>query len=214
MVTKQARHERASRILAMTRVGSRLRTEDELFIRELILSHPDAEQKVGIGVMAVRVMATRWGGKAFVIVRRDGSRTDFSFRKCLNAPTHWALVSSAAREEIARDVVAFKAKTFLSLADEDGRILCPVTGKRVSFHESHVDHEDPPAFRAILLEFLDTRCITAEDVAIEQGGDLNLVTRMADRAMAEDWRGYHRDRARLRIIDADANIRLGSQVRG
>ncbi|KAI5060882.1 hypothetical protein GOP47_0023387 [Adiantum capillus-veneris] len=65
--------------------GDKLKPEDEKFILEkIIVHHPDKEAKLGCGVD--HVMIDSHGEhqvSCFWVVQKDGSRTDFSYWKCL-----------------------------------------------------------------------------------------------------------------------------------
>ncbi|MCS3444985.1 DCL family protein [Bradyrhizobium elkanii] len=59
--------------------------EDALFLSELLKRHPDAAAKIGNGIHHFEVMrASEFNTKCFAIVRRDGSRIDFSYKVCVN----------------------------------------------------------------------------------------------------------------------------------
>ncbi|KAH9301252.1 hypothetical protein KI387_012835, partial [Taxus chinensis] len=66
--------------------GDRLRPEDEREVLEKVfIHHPDAEAKMGCGVDFIMVdNHTEFSlTRCFYIVRKDGTRTDFSYFKCL-----------------------------------------------------------------------------------------------------------------------------------
>lgn len=58
---------------------------DEAFLRDLISIHPEAEQKIGCGIAGFTTQVDPiWRTtRHFVIIRTDGSMTDFSFHTCI-----------------------------------------------------------------------------------------------------------------------------------
>lgn len=58
---------------------------DAAYLAELIKRHPEASEKIGPGVHHFEVMHADFGTKCFRIVRRNGTRVDFSYPTCVNA---------------------------------------------------------------------------------------------------------------------------------
>ena len=56
---------------------------DHAFLLELLSKHPHAAEKIGVGVEYFTVGKAKGGTQCFYITRVDGSRSDFSFMKCL-----------------------------------------------------------------------------------------------------------------------------------
>jgi len=59
---------------------------DAQFLTELLKRHPDADDKIGNGVHHFEVMRADFNTKCFAVVRRDGSRVDFSYIVCIRSP--------------------------------------------------------------------------------------------------------------------------------
>lgn len=57
--------------------------DDHAFLLELLKKHPKAAEKIGAGVKHFAVEKAKGGTQCFYITRVDGSRSDFSFIKCL-----------------------------------------------------------------------------------------------------------------------------------
>jgi hypothetical protein len=57
--------------------------DDHAFLLELLKKHPHAAEKVGAGVKHFTVENAKGGTRCFYVTRVDGSRSDFSFMKCL-----------------------------------------------------------------------------------------------------------------------------------
>eukprot|EP01018_Ginkgo_biloba_P002441 Gb_38368 [translate_table: standard] len=66
--------------------GQRLRPEDEREVLEkIVLHHPEVEAKMGCGIDFIMIdnHSKYTSTRCFYIVRKDGTRTDFSYLKCL-----------------------------------------------------------------------------------------------------------------------------------
>ena len=108
---------------------------DQEFLLDLLALHPEADQKVGVGVdhFDVRQNGTTVG---FWVVRSDQTETDFSFISCLRAPTHEEQVRAAMREAVRDQKFFFRDAEFSA-----GAVHCPVTGEALTPETSHVHHE-------------------------------------------------------------------------
>ncbi len=201
---------RARRILHTTPPGKALEPGDFQFMIELLLRHPRAEEKFGVGVRAIRIEPDGiWGGVMFVAERLDGSVTDFSYRKCLRAPTRRGEVSAACRHAVAADVIVFKREYFARHADDAGQVACPLTGRLLGWLEAHVDHAPPWPFRRIVESFFRSLPISLDEVRIVEGGLGGVPRRLADTELIERFRRFHSRVAVLRMIAATENLRIG-----
>lgn len=64
--------------------GRRLPQKKEEFIREILKAHPKYSQKVGIGIDHITVAPhSKYGSYCFHVVHPDGTKTDFSYNKCV-----------------------------------------------------------------------------------------------------------------------------------
>lgn len=208
--TKHDVVSRARRILHSTPPGKALEPGDFQFMLELLLRHPRAEEKIGVGVRAIRIEPDGiWGGVMFVAERLDGSVTDFSYRKCLRAPTRYGEVSAACRQAVAEDVIAFKREYFARHADEAGQVTCPLTGKLLGWLEAHVDHAPPWPFRRIVESFFGSLPLSLDEVRIVEGGLGESPRRLADTEVSALFRDFHSRVAVLRVIAATENQRIG-----
>jgi hypothetical protein len=58
---------------------------DAQFLTELLKRHPDSSDRVGNGIHHFEVMRADFNTKCFAVVRRDGSRIDFSYKVCVTS---------------------------------------------------------------------------------------------------------------------------------
>jgi hypothetical protein len=65
----------------------------------------------------------------------------------------------------------------------------------------HVDHEIP--FKKLFDDFLEEQLLCYEDVEIQ---DLGLDSQFADRELAQAWKQYHQDKAKLRLTHSQCNL--------
>ena len=56
---------------------------DHTFLCALGFRHPNAAEKIGVGIRHFTVEHAKGGTLCFYLTRLDGSHTDFSFLKCL-----------------------------------------------------------------------------------------------------------------------------------
>lgn len=88
--TKKALIERVRKILYAYPERGVLTTNDQRFMADLLMHHPDANQKIGGGIarMWVQTNPVYTNTRNFWLERVDGSSTDFSFMECLSETTH------------------------------------------------------------------------------------------------------------------------------
>ena len=53
---------------------------------DLLETHPNVIEKVGVGIESIRIVKLKYSTKAFELVRLDGSTEYFSYTKRINAP--------------------------------------------------------------------------------------------------------------------------------
>jgi hypothetical protein len=196
-------------ILARTQIGSELAPADRGFMLSLLQRHPSASRKIGPGIRAIRVdLNTHWAPqKAFVLVRIDGSETDFSYYSCIYPSAHDAKFCEACRQAVVADVLAFKKRFFETAADEFNEVACAVTGERVSWNDAHVDHAPPWTFKTIVNAFVGEQGIDVAAVPLAGDGDNEWQSTFADPAMSDRFRHFHNERARLRLVTRTVNLR-------
>ena len=196
-------------VLSSSSVGAFCPEESMRNMIELINRHPDAEMKIGCGIESfqVRENPVFKNQKAFYLIRKDGSETDFSFRMCVsgNRSTPWANFCIAARNSISSQIVIFKTAAFLGLDS----VRCQITGEVVEWNTCHIDHVAP--FSDLLQEFIRQQGI---DVSVEHttgGEDGSVVRLFIDADLDKRWREFHRQNAVLRVTTIKANLARNRQ---
>lgn len=64
-------------------VGDKVSADDAVVLRTALALHPDAEAKIGSGILHFSVRSADFGTKCFWLSRTDGTTEKFSFRSCI-----------------------------------------------------------------------------------------------------------------------------------
>lgn len=181
--------------------------DDDRFLRDLIAGHPHADEKIGCGIerFTVRADVVWRSSRHFVIIRTDGTETDFSFHTCLDGESIQATVRGAMRHAVRGQVLAFKHEVISGPCPS-----CPISGVALTADNSHVDHEYPATFSALADQWRTEQMLEWKMIVIGPSKDNQLVREMADPGQIESWKGFHRDNARLRLLSAAANLALSN----
>ena len=176
-----------------------LSAEDFDFMLTLLLSHENSTEKIGPGVKRMWLQSTRYGNKCFWLERLDGTKTDFSYYKCLTASNDHSDYLKACRKAIEPLVIGVRDSVF---GDRD-KICCPILGIQITRHESHVDHY-PHQFIDLAKEFF-----ISQNKKIEvDHGDGRIGVIFKDKDMEKSWVEFHEKHASLRVISEKANLQL------
>lgn len=198
------------KIIGRYPVGTALNDADSAFMLDLLQRHPEAKQKIGSGVVSIFIAENPvYPGeraRGFWLRRRDGSKTDFSYRECIRPATPEKKALSALRAAIEPDTIAFKQAVFDR--SPDGLVRCPDTGEWLTFTTSHVDHKAPKTFDKLARQFLQAFGLSFADVAVVPSSDGKIGDRMADETLRSLWVRYHNENAILEIVSAKANLSL------
>src|SRR5262249_483766 len=144
--------------------GATISGADDRALRRLIEQHPDYDQKRGCGIACFTVTDdTAFGSRCFVLVRADGSRSDFSYRDCISPKSAPATLLAGMRLEVADDIQAAKVKHFENHGDELGRIKSAVSDVLITIEDAHADHAVPRTFNELAVLFLAARGIDPDN---------------------------------------------------
>lgn len=181
---------------------TRLEGEDAAIMGDLLLRHPSADMKIGCGVRAIWIRRNGTFGNGFYVERRDNTWIDFSYRQCLRPFTQASKAKFAFRRAIDDQVLIVKQAAFY----DSETIICPVTNEAITWDAAHVDHEPPRTFAALLTEYCIDRSINLDDLELFE--PRSGIGKLLPPAIEQDWAAWHEERARLRVISAEANIKL------
>lgn len=164
--------------------------------------HHGGQEKIGVGVSWIELRESPWGNRELWLVRTDGEPIDFTWFKCMDGESpvrHYE--HEALREAIRPQISAFRRRAFSSR-----NVVCAITGASlVNDPSTHIDHHRP-LFRDLADEFID-----------EEGGqgsihfgeptDTSSAASMTDSDQSLRWQKFHADRAVLRAVTKQANLR-------
>jgi hypothetical protein len=184
--------------------GELVAGEDHDFLAHLLDRHPEREGKIGSGILGFTVATEKVFGKTrhFIVKRMDGSHTDFSFLSCIDGRNPRADILQALRMAVTNQITDFANDQFRK------GVVCAIDGIRLCMGNSHVDHVHPVTFMNLVNHWISVRGICLEDIEVLPSTDNNIVARMADKSLEQNWSDYHREKAVLRLISARANLAL------
>lgn len=81
--TRLALELRLRQILHDSDLGVELDRPLQEFMADILQRHPEAAQKIGPGVRAIRVTTSKYGNRCFEVLRVDETSAEFSYLKCL-----------------------------------------------------------------------------------------------------------------------------------
>lgn len=194
--------EHFRQILRRHEPGVALSELDATHVYWLLERHPEATAKIGAGVMEFSTRKAMFDTRCFEIRRTDGSTTDFSVKPCLDgkAPSAFAETLRAMRSEVVEDIKQMKWEFFRASTHTDGKAPCALTGRLLSLEEAMIDHAPPKTFKALAERFLDENRIVLSEAVLTPAKDNQYTPHLADRDLAEKWRGFYRANAAPRIV--------------
>lgn len=179
--------------------------EHDAFLRALIQLHPEASEKIGVGVSYFTIKHDDKTGKTrhFLITRLDHSTADFSWHCCIDGRDWRKETLQTLRDAVADQVIAFRNSVF-----DAGNVKCAITNKPLSVENADIDHEPPLTFIRLVEEWLASREIQLTDVKLGPSRDLQVIYEFADPELRKSWQDFHHQRAVLRTLSKFANRSL------
>ena len=196
--TQAAIRERCRAIIHGYPRGARLSDEHRHFALDLVEYHPDPETKIGTGIDWIYI-DYKGPTPCFHIRRLDGSFVDFSFEKMPQHPNPMGLFKRAARESISDQTMDYRGAEFARQAVH----LCPLSGLEVGSDEAHIDHYPTP-FDRLIKDFIDACSIEVDAVVLPEGPQ--GLGRCLPEEIARDWRAFHLEHARYRLVSRRAHL--------
>ena len=191
---------------------------DSQLLRDLLERHPDAQQKIGVGIKRFFKRRADQGTSCFWLEREGGSTTDFSYMTCVAATDKslYQKFAEACRQAVQTELNRAKRVHFEKHGNAEGKVKCEVTNELVGIYESHLDHKKPMTFQVIVETFLKANQIEITLEMLSPPDDAQFVVTFVDEDMARRFREYHSrivGEAGLRIIKAQNNLSLGGSER-
>lgn len=182
-----------------------LEAKDFHDVMTLLTHHPNAKEKIGCGVKKIIVGDSKYTDRCFHIVRNDDSIENFSFHKCIDGDhSSFRKFCSACRKAIEYDIYQYKKKFFEKYANEDWMIKCQATGKFLTFSQAHIDHREPLTFSVIVHFFIESLEINTDLIKYETSQEYGM--RFSDKRLILKFKSYHKEHARLRVVDSRVNL--------
>jgi len=83
------------------------------FMVSLLRHHPQSDQKIGVGIRKIWIQPNEgYSTRSFWLEREDGTKTDFSFYRCVSPPSSLRNFKEACRRSVAPFVIDAKKKYF------------------------------------------------------------------------------------------------------
>lgn len=186
-------------MLARYADGDFLSSDDEDILYELLQRHPDADQKIGLGVQAFfRNKSPDHPTSCFHVLRIDGSTTDFGYPACVTgrAPSLGHAFYEACRRSVVIELMDQKQRLFDM---SPNGIPCVRTGELTTIHTSEYRHTEP-RFRDIVRGFIQIKGLVIDSSMVTVSQDMQYTTVFTDQVMAEEFMSYHAKVARLAIF--------------
>ena len=110
----QSKKELQEYVQSLLANGHRVLAKEEAsVIQDLLLLHPNANEKIGTGLKYIEVsLSPQKTHNCFFVVREDGSREDFSYKHCVSECSQERLIEkrrlSAYREAVQDQIINFR----------------------------------------------------------------------------------------------------------
>lgn len=168
------------------------------FLLELLDRHPCAGEKRGPGVRGVSVITEHtYGTRYFILLRTDGSATDFSWRACITPPVHEDDCKKAMRAAISQQVIRFRHAQFSSSSSQS----CALCGTALS-RLAEIDHASP-SFEELAQSYA-TALGGWDSVKLEPSAD-GQIGRTLSPGDAYTWTVFHQSKAVLQLLCGACN---------
>lgn len=170
----------------------------------------DGPTKIGAGVdhFETRVNVTNGGRNVgFWVIRSDGSETDFSFIRAVNAAPKRAVeqLTDACRRAVYAELQTAKIRHFAMYGDDNGRIRCALSGDPIDERDTALEYIEA-GFAELVRSFARTQgweeLIPAG--VISDPADAQTTTAFISADHAEAFRDFHRASAKIRLVKKSA----------
>ena len=169
-----------SSILHGHNFGEVIKGEEAEIISELLTWHPDADQKIGIGVKLIFIGKDNFNGPCFWVLRQDGTKTDFSYRICIYGdPSKYQQFCSACRSAIEDQTMQY-------------------------YQPGYDTHHAGFTFSEIVKGFIDHYQFDINKIEFQEG-DMVMNRRFVDNKLVELFKVYHQERAVLKSIPRETH---------
>lgn len=199
--TKGAAQQQVKSILNSSLLGVALEGKSFDIINALLNRHPKASEKISSGVKSITVEDNGLASsRCFMVNRTDGSCIDFSYIRCFDGSLPQDIkFKKACRRSVAKNTVAFREEQFGDKTVNIKGAKSAISGEILSYENCHVDHTKP-SFNQIVEEFIAYYKIDVNQIETVELDKLIGSCAFVDPQLTEEFRAWHKERARLRLI--------------
>lgn len=201
--SKQALLDRLKHFIRTADVGRITHDVATQKLHLLLALHPNAERKIGVGVDHFCVERNQLAGRGLQLVRIDGTRDTFSYKRCITGVTqsHHGKVCEALRFAVRPQMEAFRASL-------SWPVNCAITGDEIVHpNDLHIDHK--VAFWRLLENFCSESKVALHDLDVVGNG---MVLELANLEVTKAFVEYHLRHAQLQPTCRQANVWKGGRV--
>lgn len=192
--TKTAAEEVIRNVLTRNR-GKDLAGDDLQLAEAVLRAHPHAARKLERGYAGMRVAQDpEYGTWGLWLLTEDGRLVDVSYRVAVGLAKADPSLYTAGRALLKDAMEALRREAFAA-----GPVVCSVSNKPLHEGEAHVDHAPPHTFDKIVRSYIEKY----GEPQLRHEGTIDV---FVDPIEAERFRGYHDERAELRIVDRRVNM--------
>jgi hypothetical protein len=204
----------AKSLLNSYSIGDYVTQPHRHFLINFLSRHEWASDKIGPGVLEFQLRENcgpNWSARGFWIIRVDGTEADFSIYNCLKNESSdpkrlkAKYIKQACRTAISAVIDKYSRDRF-SVSDV---ISCDQTGVPITISQAHVDHYGEWPFARIVDEWIDG--VIVEMIDVEGHGDGQTFRYFSNQDIADDFVKFHNERAVLRIVHKQVNMKDGSR---
>ncbi|QYY34914.1 DCL family protein [Ruficoccus sp. ZRK36] len=175
----------------------RINEKDSVLLYELLLRHPEQEQKIGAGVdYFYKDKNEDYPTRGFHLHRVDGSSTDFSYPTCIKGekPSVGEYFYRACRGAVS-DYLTREKNALL----DDGMGICPETGELLTKDNSEYRHTSP-TFHELLDSFKNNENLELSYAMFVDDADMQYGVKFLDSSIRGRFINYHRENANMELF--------------
>lgn len=186
-----------SNMLNCYKDGDDLSAADDLLLFELLQQHPEADDKIGVGISKFyRDRSNSHPTSCFHLKRHNASCTDFSVPSCISAKQRTSQQDFYVACRFAVTPVLTKQKAELF---KNGQVKCFKTGELVDIKTSELRHTEPK-FRDIIANFISKHQIELTKGLIVDNEDMQYATKFSSDKLTTSFVKYHSEVAKLEVF--------------
>jgi hypothetical protein len=174
----------------------------DLMLREVLDLHPDAAEKIGVGVEHFYVGLTKDGDKFNVrpdatgiwIKRTDGSEVDFSYRTCINNHTDESDAKEGLRLAVEDRRLAYRASRIAA-----GTFHSDISGAGFASRDDASVYYDNPAWGQLTYRFAESEGGWDKILVHSGAGAVVIGSRLLDAGVETRWLAFWDTHARPQL---------------